>query len=73
MPIVLAEKKNKGSNKKKNENKNKNTKNIYMSDDQEEKEDEGIVQFIEGDEEIPLKEGDTVIWSGLLSDSSMIR
>ena len=71
MPIVLAEKKNKGSNKKKNENKNK--KNIYMSDDQEEKEDEGIVQFIEGDEEIPLKEGDTVIWSGLLSDSSMIR
>ena len=70
MPIVLAEKKNKGSNKKKNENKNK--KNIYMSDDQEEKEDDTIVQFIEGDEEIPLKEGETVLWSGLLSDSSEI-
>ena len=71
MPIVLAEKKNKGSNNKKNENKNK--KNIYMSDDQEEKEDDTIVKFIEGDEEIPLKEGDTVLWSGLLSDASMIR
>ena len=70
MPIVLAEKKNKGSNNKKNENKNK--KNIYMSDDQEEKEDDTIVKFIEGDEEIPLKEGDTVLWSGLLSDSSAI-
>ena len=61
MPIVLAEKKNKGSNNKKNKNKN----NIYMADDQEENEDDRIMQFFEGDEERPLKEGETVTmaWS----------
>jgi len=65
MPIVLAEKKNKGSNNKKNENKNKNKNNIYMADDQEENEDDRIMQFFEGDEERPLKEGETVTmaWS----------
>ena len=75
IPIVLAEKKNKGSNNKKNENKNKNKNknNIYMADDQEENEDDTIMQFFEGDKEIPLKEGDTVLWQGILSDSSAIR
>ena len=65
MPIVLAEKRNKGSNNKKNENKNKNKNNIYMADDQEENEDDRIMQFFEGDEERPLKEGETVTmaWS----------
>jgi len=65
IPIVLAEKKNKGSNKKKNENKNKNKNNIYLADDQEENEDDRLLQFFEGDEERPLKEGEivTMAWS----------
>ena len=65
MPIVLAEKKNKGSNNKKNENKNKNKNNIYMADVQEENEGDRILQFFEGDEERPLKEGEivTMAWS----------
>ena len=63
IPIVLAEKKNKGSNKKKNENKNKS--NIYFADVQEENEDDRILEFFEGDEERLLKEGDivTMAWS----------
>jgi len=65
MPIVLAEKKNKKSNNKKNENNNKNKNNIYFDDVQEENEDDRILQFFEGDEERPLKEGEivTMAWS----------
>ena len=71
--FMVSRSNNENKSKGSNNNKNKNKNNIYMDDDQEENEDDTIVQFFEGDVEIPLKEGETVLWSGLLSDSSAIR